>query len=641
MKGELNLQPRYTTSVGLSLAALVILIMLVSGCGGEPPTPTPAGCPKEKASPNRNLPPVILVHGYKGTVFPGLGCDVDLNKTPTPIPYTSRGCDDFNSKNRDNPVENDLYEKGYDVYRVSLNSSSCYTPRVISNVLQLKTRIDEVKTLNAQKTNRNAKDIKVILVAHSMGGLVSRAYAELPTAGVVVDGKKITYEGDVSHIITLGSPHTGVNISSRTWVIYGSPKFLLVDGVLANQAVMEDFRARGSLPEVTATPGGMEKQFPKRNPGVTYHLIDGYIDGTILDFLNGVGGSTVKPEWKGAMLQYLAGNEPLDGLVPSKSGYYLSLQDESAQKNFSEVLFLDAHSSDLGNPDYFVTGSEARLHLVEMLGTIANNQPTPTVAPTRSAPTSASLPRCSAEIFTRVLERGKDDPDVHLEAAMQEYAKECNLGPTFLVAEGITRTIPVNVVSIQGPDVSRLEAIAIISDGVQTGVEGLNQDRKVENIQKIQGAEITSQPDAVYIFYPAGDVTLVITGSTGTMSPSNPAASVTVQWAKGRNGATLQTEKTEEFTIEPGEIGRVRLDPNSTISPDVLIFDRVSIQDPSPSPKRRVVPIDIPLPQLPNIDRPIDLNPPDRFKPDIINSVDIGDELYYGDNRPEFVPINP
>jgi hypothetical protein len=47
-------------------------------------------------------------------------------------------------------------------------------------------------------------DSKVVLIAHSMGGLVSRAYIEDPSL----------YRNNVERLITLGTPHTGVNIQT-------------------------------------------------------------------------------------------------------------------------------------------------------------------------------------------------------------------------------------------------------------------------------------------------------------------------------------------------------------------------------------------------------------------------------------------
>lgn len=62
---------------------------------------------------------------------------------------------------------------------------------------QLKDFIDEVKELSGRD--------KVVLVAHSMGGLVSRLYIE----GAL-------YEGDVDTLVTVASPHRGASLI-RVW----------------------------------------------------------------------------------------------------------------------------------------------------------------------------------------------------------------------------------------------------------------------------------------------------------------------------------------------------------------------------------------------------------------------------------------
>jgi pimeloyl-ACP methyl ester carboxylesterase len=84
-----------------------------------------------------------------------------------------------------------LQEAGYYVEEANLETSLLYTPPIKDNVPNLKDAIDRAKMVTGQP--------KVILVAHSMGGLVSRAYIEDPAR----------YEGDVLQLFTFGSPHLG------------------------------------------------------------------------------------------------------------------------------------------------------------------------------------------------------------------------------------------------------------------------------------------------------------------------------------------------------------------------------------------------------------------------------------------------
>jgi pimeloyl-ACP methyl ester carboxylesterase len=67
-----------------------------------------------------------------------------------------------------------------------------------SNIARLKQRIDAVKADTGQA--------EVDLVGHSLGGLVARAYIQSDS-----------YGGDVAHLVTLGSPHTGAAKAYPYW----------------------------------------------------------------------------------------------------------------------------------------------------------------------------------------------------------------------------------------------------------------------------------------------------------------------------------------------------------------------------------------------------------------------------------------
>ena len=66
-----------------------------------------------------------------------------------------------------------------------------------------------------QKTGKS----QVSLIAHSLGGLVSRGYIE--NHAIIPSGTRINYRGDVEKLITLGSPFYGSHLSNRiafdTW----------------------------------------------------------------------------------------------------------------------------------------------------------------------------------------------------------------------------------------------------------------------------------------------------------------------------------------------------------------------------------------------------------------------------------------
>lgn len=135
-------------------------------------------------------PVVVLVRGWGGTRFNGEKdkCDVgalkvtDVNNLPAGAAY-------FGS------FAKNLVEDGRDVWIAHLDTGGGTTPIIEVNAECLRKQILDIRT----QTGVN----QVVLIGHSMGGLVSRAYIENPVPGY--------YGGDVSKLITLGTPHTGTS----------------------------------------------------------------------------------------------------------------------------------------------------------------------------------------------------------------------------------------------------------------------------------------------------------------------------------------------------------------------------------------------------------------------------------------------
>ena len=115
-------------------------------------------------------PPIVFVHGWNGL---------------------SSSCDWAVPEDYFNQIDNVLHDSGYYVAYAHLESSFCYTPPIEDNVTCLDNAIQLAKAATHQP--------KVILIAHSMGGLVSRAY---------IEGSD--YDNDVAQLFTFGSPHQGV-----------------------------------------------------------------------------------------------------------------------------------------------------------------------------------------------------------------------------------------------------------------------------------------------------------------------------------------------------------------------------------------------------------------------------------------------
>jgi pimeloyl-ACP methyl ester carboxylesterase len=124
-----------------------------------------------------NKPIVVLVHGWQG-----------LSQTGG---YACSGATPYNGTNSTLGDLPDMLSEDYSVWIAHLDSSPSGTPSLIKNADCLKSQIETIY----QNTGK-----KMILVAHSMGGLVSRACIDLPGC-----------RDKVSALYTLGSPHAGIN----------------------------------------------------------------------------------------------------------------------------------------------------------------------------------------------------------------------------------------------------------------------------------------------------------------------------------------------------------------------------------------------------------------------------------------------
>jgi len=126
-----------------------------------------------------NKPPIVMVHGWRSNA-----------EQTFMAPYLLGG---IISLPRDH-VPEALEEAGYHVEFANLQTSESYTPSFQDNIPGLVEAIDRAKAATGQP--------KVIVIAHSMGGLVSRAY---------IEGS--LYRDDVSALFTFGSPHLGTPVA--------------------------------------------------------------------------------------------------------------------------------------------------------------------------------------------------------------------------------------------------------------------------------------------------------------------------------------------------------------------------------------------------------------------------------------------
>ena len=228
-----------------------------------------------------NKLPVVFVHGWNGL---NNSCD-----WPDPKSYFAK-------------VDDAIHAAGYYVGYASLQSSSCYTPPVTENVARLENAIALAKTATHQS--------KVILIAHSMGGIVARAYIEGPD-----------YENDVSELFTFGTPHIGVPADLLVFFANG----LSIGTYCADyQPAVCDFSVTGML---------LFNQNHKQRQGVKYHIISG--DAPFFS-RTGLGMITAP---------LIAGAD--DGIVPTLSGTgYAGLVDRWTTD--------ETHGTNLGPRAYFV-----------------------------------------------------------------------------------------------------------------------------------------------------------------------------------------------------------------------------------------------------------------------------------------------
>lgn len=166
--------PKFLPPLPSSIAALLPAVGNMKIFGPHV-VPNPADCKPPYASKH---PPVLLVHGWQAVE------DIQdyfqaFTKSPDATSWGALSPDHGNllAKQETDPAE--VFELRY------------YTGFTIS-----KSAVTLAKTLAAIRAATGQKTVTI--VAHSMGGLVSRTYTTSPD-----------YAGDVQRLITLGTPHAG------------------------------------------------------------------------------------------------------------------------------------------------------------------------------------------------------------------------------------------------------------------------------------------------------------------------------------------------------------------------------------------------------------------------------------------------
>lgn len=202
-------------------------------------------------------PPIVLVHGWQGSSF-----DLPCGRTTPAYVDELWGNVDAEFTNLGFHVElARLYSGGATAATGPSDPNWHCTPVAEENVPNLIEAIDAAKTATGQS--------KVILVTHSMGGLVSRAYLESPL-----------YRDDVVALYTLGTPHVGVPVDTLsglvTWLTLGS---IDLETYCAAQPVVCQFSDDEAFVNAIGYTGieTFNTIHSTRAPGVAYHLLGGDI----------------------------------------------------------------------------------------------------------------------------------------------------------------------------------------------------------------------------------------------------------------------------------------------------------------------------------------------------------------------------
>ncbi len=248
---------------------------------------------REALSPylqTHDIPPIVLVHGWQGFNFDKPDCE-----RPTDPQWADDLWDHF---------DEDLEAMGFHVGFALLKSGSSFdepncTPIAEENAPYLLEAIDQALAATGQS--------RVILIAHSMGGLVSRAYLESDL-----------YRGDVAALFTLGTPHVGVPVDVLAELVE-----LLTFGALTLEeyCIAQPVVCQFSDNEEANPPGftGIEtfnEIHNTRAAGVYYHMIGGDIGFDDRGWLAEI------------LYQLIPG--PNDGIVPLPSAMAVSSADDGS-----------------------------------------------------------------------------------------------------------------------------------------------------------------------------------------------------------------------------------------------------------------------------------------------------------------------
>jgi pimeloyl-ACP methyl ester carboxylesterase len=225
-------------------------------------------------APARLPPAVVLVHGWQGMGGKGSACSEGATRHPTGALITghagSIGTGEL------------LEDAGFEVWHAHLDSSGAGTPPLAANAACLAEQVASVRAA--------ARPREIMLVGHSMGGLVARAYIE----------DDALYAPDVTTLVTLGAPHGGVPADLPLLLF----SFLNLDA-------LGSCDAHPALCELSlGGAAAFERRYPTRREGVRYLAVAGSLGGSDAGWLGKILGALI------------AGRD--DAVVPTGSGRALA-----------------------------------------------------------------------------------------------------------------------------------------------------------------------------------------------------------------------------------------------------------------------------------------------------------------------------
>lgn len=341
-----------------------------------------------------NRSPIVFVHGFRG--FPPQLWGCNSSKYNQITAGEAKGY--FNGTG--DKLKSDGRYSDEEIVYARLVSNACYTPPLVSNVYYLKQAIQQAKDNTGQP--------KVILITHSMGGLVSRAY---------VEGSG--YRGDVQALFTFGSPHLGAPTDVITFFFNG----VSLGSVCQNlQPGACDF---------TTTGMSIFNRSHHKNGSIIYHVISGDA-----------------PWWTrsaaGIALDALIWGAD-DGIVPLDSGRAKNLG------YFDRRTTGEVHVPMFGSNHYFASNSDSYRYCIKNILVYGNNN-CGSVGWSSTSQTADSLPALTQHtpFETGVLLTGQTiTRNISLEA-----------GPTIFNAQWQNGTLALKLIAPNGQTIDPAFAAA-------------------------------------------------------------------------------------------------------------------------------------------------------------------------------------